>query len=150
MMKKALISWLVLIMVLLILPLLISCSGISQEKYDKANSDLAAAQVQIQQLQGDLTAKDAELKATNEKLGKARNEIVILNAIFIPAMKGDFNNKTQDEMMSMFLSWQDKVNTVKDTILTAKFQAIMDSGGGNEATMAFFQYLLEDIEKTVQ
>ncbi len=89
-------------------------------------------------------------KATNEKLGKARNEIEILNAIFIPAMKGEFNNKTQDEMMSMFLSWKDKVNTVKDTILTAKFQAIMDGGGSNEATMAFFQYLLEDIEKTVK
>jgi outer membrane murein-binding lipoprotein Lpp len=150
MMKKVLSSGLVLITVLLVLPLLVSCSGISQEKYDKANSDLAAAQAQIQKLQGDLTAKDAESKATNEKLVKARNEIEILNAIFIPAMNGEFNNKTQDEMTRMFLSWKGKVDTVKDTILTAKFQAIMDGGGSNEATMAFFQYLLEDIEKTVQ
>jgi outer membrane murein-binding lipoprotein Lpp len=149
-MEKTINSGLALIMVLLILPLLISCSGISQEKYDKVNTDLAAAQTQIQKLQGDLTAKDAELKATHEKLGKARNEIEILNAIFIPAMKGEFSNKTQDEMMSTFLSWQGKINTAKDTILTAKFQAIMDSGGGNEPTMAFFQYLLEDIEKTLK
>ena len=150
MMKKALGSGLALVMVLLILPLLVSCSGISQDKYDKVNGDLAASQAQIQKLQGDLTAKDAESKATNEKLVKAKNEIKILNAIFIPAMNGEFNNKTQDEMMSMFLGWKDKVDTVKDTILTAKFQAIMDGGGSNEATMAFFQYLLEDIEKTVQ
>ena len=149
-MKKTLISGLALIMMVMVLTFPVSCSGISQEKYDKMNSDLAAAQAQIQKLQGDLTAKDTELKATNEKLGKARNEIDVLNAIFIPAIKGELNNKTQDEMTNMFLVWRDKVNTIGDPTLTAKFQAIMDSGGGNEASMAFFQYLLEDIEKTLQ
>ncbi len=72
MMKKALSSGLALIMVLLILPFLVSCSGISQEKYDKANSDLAAAQAQIQKLQGDLTAKDAELESHQRKAGKGQ------------------------------------------------------------------------------
>jgi outer membrane murein-binding lipoprotein Lpp len=150
MMKKAFSSGLALIMVVLVLPFLVSCSGISQEKYDKVNSDLAAAQAQIQKIQGDLTAKDTELKATDGKLGKARNEIEVLNAIFIPAIMGELNNKSQDEMTSVFLSWRDKVNTIGDSTLTAKFQAIMDSGGGNEVTMEFFRYLLVDMEKTLK
>jgi outer membrane murein-binding lipoprotein Lpp len=150
MMKKVFSSGLAIIMVVLVLPFLVSCSGISQEKYDKVNSDLAAAQAQIQKLQGDLTAKDTELKATNGKLGKARNEIEVLNAIFIPALMGELNNKSPDEMTSVFLSWRDKVNTIGDPTLTAKFQAIMDSGGGNEATMEFFRYLLVGIETTLK
>jgi outer membrane murein-binding lipoprotein Lpp len=149
-MKKALSSGLILTMLALVITFLVSCSGISQEKYDKVNSDLTAAQAQIQKLQGDLTAKDTELKATSAKLAKAKNEIEVLNSIFIPALTGELNNKTQDEMTSVFLSWRDKVNTIGDATLSTKFQAIMDSGGGNEATMAFFRFLLEDIEKTVK
>jgi outer membrane murein-binding lipoprotein Lpp len=149
-MKRVLSSGLALIMVLMVLTFLISCSGISQEKYDKVNSDLTAAQAQIQKLQGDLMAKDTEFKATSEKLAKAKNEIEVLNAIFIPAMTGELNNKPQDEMASLFLGWRDKINTIGDPALTTKFQAIMEGGAGNEATNEFFQYLLLDIEKTLK
>ena len=145
-MKKAFGLGLALILILL---LSVSC-GISQDKYDKVTSDLAAAQVQIQKLQGDLTAKDTEFKAANDKLAKAKNEINVLNTIFIPAITGEFNNKTQTEMLTVFLGWRDKVNTIGDSALTAKFQAIIDSSGSEEATMAFFQYLFEDIAKTLQ
>jgi outer membrane murein-binding lipoprotein Lpp len=150
MVKKILGSGLALMMLVLVLPFLVSCSGISQEKYDKVNSDLTATQAQIQKLQGDLTAKDTELKATNARLGKAKNEIEVLNDIFIPAITGELNNKSQDEMASVFLNWQDKVNTIGDPTLSTKFQAIMDSGGGNEVTMEFFRYLLVQIGETVK
>ena len=149
-MKKTLSSGLALIMLVLVLPFLVSCSGISQEKYDKVNSDLTAAQTQILKLQDDLTAKDTELKANDAKLGKAKNEIEVLNAIFIPAITGELNNKSQDEMASIFLSWRDKVNTIGDPTLSTKFQAIIDSGGGNEVTMEFFRYLLVQIGETVK
>jgi len=150
-MKKGISLGLALIMVVLLFPFLISCSsGISQDKYDKVNADLTAAQVQIQKLQGDITTKDATLKSANDKLAKAKNEINVLNTIFIPALTGELNNKTQSEMMTVFLGWRDKVNTFGDPALTAKFQAIIDSSGGEAATMAFFQYILEDIAKTLQ
>lgn len=145
-MKKAFGLVLALIIILLFS---VSC-GISQDKYDKVNSDLAAAQVQIQKLQSDITTKDATLKAANDKLAKAKNEIGVLNTIFIPAMAGELNNKTQSELMTVFLGWRDKVNTIGDPVLTAKFQAIVDTAGNEETTMAFFQYLLEDIARAVQ
>lgn len=149
-MKKAINSSLLLIMLLMSLPLLVSCSGISQEKYDKANSDLTTAQAQIQKLQGDLLAKDNELKAVKVKLDKVNSKIEILNDIFIPAITGELNNKTQNEMADIFLGWRDKVNAIGDPTLTEKFQMIVDSGGSNDATNEFFKYLLEDIEKTVK
>jgi hypothetical protein len=113
------------------------------------NSDLTSAIAQTQKLQGDLTAKDTEIKATSAKLGKAKNEIDVLNAIFIPAITGELNNKSQDEMAKMFLVWRDKVNIIGDPALTTKFQAIIDGGVGDAASMEFFRYLLLDIEKTL-
>ena len=152
-MKKAMVLGLALILI----PLLTASCGIPQEKYDKLTSDLTAAQAQIQTLSGELTAKtnelaakDTELKATKDQLEEAKGKIEVLNAIFIPAMTGELSQKTQDEMATIFLGWRDKVTAVGDPDLTAKFQAIIDSGGGNEVTMAFFTYLLEDIAKTLK
>jgi len=149
-MKKTLSSGLALIMLLMVLPFLVSCSGISQEKYDKVNSDLTSAQAQVQKLQGDLLVKDTELKATQAKLDKVNSKIEILNDIFIPAITGELDNKTQNEITDIFLSWRDKVNAIGDTALAAKFQMILDSGDSNDATNEFFKYLLEDIAKTVK
>jgi septal ring factor EnvC (AmiA/AmiB activator) len=143
---------------ILMLSLLVSCSGgVSQAQYEKVNSDLTAAQSQIATLQtqlssktAELSAKDSQLTAANAKIAKARGEVETLNLIFIPAMTGELNNKTQNEMMSIFLGWRDKVNAIGDTQLTAKFQAIIDSSGGETETMSFFQYLLEDIAKSLE
>jgi outer membrane murein-binding lipoprotein Lpp len=141
---------------ILLLTFLAAC-GISQDKYDKVNSDLTAAQTQIQTLQGDLTAKnaelaakDTELKATREKMGKAKGMIEVINGIFVPAIKGEFDNMTQTENLNYFLSWRDKVNAIGDATLTAKFQAIIDSEGDAETTLAFFVYLFESVPKTLE
>jgi hypothetical protein len=141
---------LVLGLVILLL-LSVACSGgVSQDKYDKVNGDLAAAQVQAQKLQGDLTVKDTQLKTANDKLALAQSEIEIINTIFIPAFKGELDNVTETESMNLFLSMRDKVNAVGDSELTAKFQAIIDSIGSDEATLAFFIYLMEDISRTLK
>jgi chromosome segregation ATPase len=173
-MKKAIGLALGLVLILL---LSVSC-GIPQDKYDKATSDLAAAQVQIQtmetqltgktaelsardsdltaaqtqitQLQEDLTANDTQLKTATDKLAKAKSEIEVLNAIFLPSITGELNQMTQGEIANLFLGWRDKINAIGDSALTAKFQAIIDSQDSEAATMAFFQYLLEDIANTLK
>jgi len=152
-MKKA--FGLALILILLLM-LSVSC-GISQDKYDKVVSELSAAQVQIQKLQGDLnvkttelSAKEAQLKATNDKLTKAKNEVEVLNNIMIPSLTGEYNNKTETELLNLFFGWRDKVNAIGDASLNAKFQALIDTKGSDVATMAFLQYLFEDIARTLK
>ncbi len=48
-------------MVLILMLFLLSSCGVPQEDYDRVSSDLAAAQTQIQSLEGDLTAAQADL-----------------------------------------------------------------------------------------
>jgi len=79
--------------------------------------------------------------------GKVRIEI--LNALFIPAITGELDRMTEAEAMNYFLEWRDKVKTVGDPTLTAKFQAVMDAGS-DEATMDLFVYLLESIPEALE
>ena len=164
-MKKAILIVMALVLILFLLP---SC-GVPKKEYDKINSDLAAAQAQvqslrndltakegelttaqaqIQSLQGDLSAKESELEAAKVKLEQGKAMIELLNAIFIPALKGE--TMTEAETMNLFLAWRDKVNAIGDPELTAKFQALIDSGGSNEATTGFFLYLFESLPKTLE
>ena len=55
---------------------------------------------------------------------------------------------TENEAMNYFLEWRDKVIAIGDPTLTAKFQAIIDTGS-EEATMAFFLYLLESVPEAL-
>jgi len=147
-MKKFLGIGLALILILL---LSVSCSsGVSQEKYDKVNSDLTAAQAQIQTLQTQLSAKESELGASNDKIKAAKAEIDVFNAIFIPAMSGEFANMSETEMMNLFLKWRDQVTSLGDADLTSKFQAIINSTGGQQETMDFFLALFQDISKSLE
>jgi outer membrane murein-binding lipoprotein Lpp len=143
---------------ILVLPLLGSCSsGISQAQYDKVYSDLSAAQAQTQKLQADLSAAQAQtqkmqadLSAAQSKMKLAKSEIDVINAIFIPAMNGDFANMTQAQTMTLFWGWRDKIIALGDPALTAKFQAIIDSNGDEAKTLAFFILLFESLPKILQ
>lgn len=104
-------------------------------------SELAAAQTQIQSLQGENNAAKAKLEQ-----GEARVEI--LNDIMIPALTGELAGMTQSEQTNYFLKWRDKIIAVGDSTLTAKFQAIIDTGS-NEASLNFFLYLLGSISKAL-
>ena len=146
-MKKAIVISIALVLMLFVLP---SCAaGVPQEEYDRVSTDLAAVQAQIQSLQSDLSAKGSELKAAEEKLEQGKVRIEILNAFFIPAITGELDRMTEAEAMNYFLEWRDKVKTVGDPTLTAKFQAIMDAGS-DEATMDLFVYLLESIPEALE
>jgi hypothetical protein len=155
---------------ILLLTFLAAC-GIPQDKYDKVNSDLTVAQTQIQSLQSDLTAKNAELaakdtelkvaqsalsaketelKATREKMGLAKSMTEVINGIFVPGIKGEFDNMTEGENINFFLSWRDKVNAIGDPTLTAKFKALIDGGMTDEAMLAFFVYLFESVPKILE
>jgi outer membrane murein-binding lipoprotein Lpp len=152
--KKYIVLGLALI---LIIPLLVSCGGgISQEQYNKINSDLANALGQVQKLQGELSAAQAQtqkaqsdLTAAQDKMKLTKSKIEIVNDFFVPAFKGELDKMTQTQMLNLFLGWRDKVTAFGDATLTAKFQAIIDSNGGDEETMVFFIYLLESLPKTL-
>jgi outer membrane murein-binding lipoprotein Lpp len=131
-MKKQIVIGAVLLSVLL---LLTSCSGISKEEYDRAKSDLAAAQAQ-------LTTKTSELDSANNKLAQGTDRIEIINAILIPAMTGEMDNMTESESIHFFLDFRDKINAIGDVTLTAKFEALIDDYS-SDAISAFFVYLLE-------
>ena len=146
-MKKAIVISIALVLMLFVLP---SCAaGVPQEEYDRVSTDLAAVQAQIQSLQSDLSAKGSELKAAEEKLEQGKVRIEILNAFFIPAITGELDRMTEAEAMNYFLEWRDKVKTVGDPTLTAKFQAVMDAGS-DEATLDLFVYLLESIPEALE
>jgi len=146
-MKKAIVISIALVLMLFLLP---SCAaGVPQEEYDRVSSDLTAAQAEIQSLQSDLSAKESELEAAEEKLEQGKARIEILNAIFIPAITGELDRMTEAEAMNYFLEWRDKVKAVGDPTLTAKFQAIIDTGS-DEATMDLFVYLLESIPEALE
>jgi len=146
-MKKAIVISIALVLMLFVLP---SCAaGVPQEEYDRVSTDLAAVQAQIQSLQSDLSAKGSELKAAEEKLEQGKVRIEILNAFFIPAITGELDRMAEAEAMNYFLEWRDKVKTVGDPTLTAKFQAVMDAGS-DEATLDLFVYLLESIPEALE
>lgn len=150
---------------ILVLPLLVSCGGgISQEQYDQVNSNLATAQAQVQSLQSDLSAAQAQIKQLQDDLDAARDQnqnlqdkmkvakskIEVVNAIFLPALKGEFDNMTDVQIMNLFLGWRDQIVDIGDASLTAKFQAIIDSNGGDAETLAFFLFLFEGLSKTLE
>ena len=144
-MKKVVIVGLALIPILLFIT---SC-GVAQEEYDRVSSDLAAAQTQIQSLQGELStketelsAKETELEAAEEKLEQGKARIEILNAIFIPAMTGELDRMTEMEALNFFLEWRDKIKDMGDPVLIVKFEAMMETFS-DEALLSFFVYILE-------
>ena len=154
-MRKAIVIGIIpLVLTLVLLP---ACAaGVPQEEYTRVTSDLAAAQTQIQSLEGDLSAKETELSTKESELevvkgkleqGKATSEI--LNAIFIPAMTGELDEMTDAEAISWLLEFRDKVIAVGDPTLTAKFEVMLETLS-DEASMSFFMYLLESISRTLE
>ena len=151
-MKKVIIVGLALIPILLFIT---SC-GVAQEEYDRVSSDLAAAQTQIQSLQGELStketelsAKESDLEATKGKLEQGKARIEILNAVFLPGITGELDRMTEAESVSYFFEWRDKVKAIGDPTLTAKFEAMIEIFS-DQAFTSFFIYLLESIPEALE
>jgi len=66
---------LIIITSIVTLSLLSSCTGVSQEDYDKVSNDLAAAQNQIQSLQDDLTEAQGKIQPLQDSLATAEAEL---------------------------------------------------------------------------
>jgi len=150
-MRKAIVGAALILMLLFV----ISC-GVPQEEYDAVSSDLAIAQAEIQSLQSDLSAKETELSAKETELaaaqakleqGKARIEVL---KGLTPAIIDRLDVTVPSPTTDYFLWYQDKVNAIRDPILTEKFEAIIDSDGSNETMRSFLFYLLESITKTLE
>lgn len=160
-MKKAILIGMVSVLVLFLLP---SCAaGVSQEELERASSELAAAQAEIQSLQSELSAKESELaaaqteiqslqsessakesevEAIKDKLEQGKARVEILNVIFIPAVKGELDKMTEAEIMNLFFECRDKIKDIDDPTLSTKFEAMIGASGA-EAMNSFFLYLVE-------
>ena len=143
---------------ILMLPLLVSCgSGISQEQYDQVNNNLTATLAEVQTLQSDFSAAQAHIKQLQDDLATSQQQteaakikIEIINAIFLPALKGELESFSDAQAMNLFLGWRDQIMDIGDASLTAKFQAMIDSNDGDAETLAFFVYLFESLPKTLE
>jgi chromosome segregation ATPase len=129
----------------------VSCSsGISQEQYQQATNDLAAAQIQIQSLQSDkdalissqqkaaedMAAVKAQIQSLEndkaamailqQKIDKARPYWVIFQGFFQIGISGQAATTAQ---ITDIIS---KVQATGDATLTAKLQAVFNNGGTQE------------------
>ena len=119
-------------------------------KIDKATSDLTAKTAELQSANTQYTQAKSSLDAANVKLNKAKIEITVVNAIFLPAMTGELNQMSQADQTKLMQTMEDNIKSIGDAALQAKWDAMKNSGGDEDATMAFFQYLLSDVAKTLQ
>jgi DNA repair exonuclease SbcCD ATPase subunit len=128
----------------------------AQAQVQKLQSDLSTAQSQTEKLQGELSTAQSQsqklqvdLTTAQSKMNVAKTKIGIINDIFLPAIRGDFDNYSTADILKIFFGWQDKIKTIGDAALTAKFQAIIESGGGDTETLDFFVYLFESLPKSL-
>ena len=148
-------KFLTIVLALLITLTAAGCApGISQGEYDKVVSDLSAAQSQIQALQrdydkvkSDLAEAEAEVQALEERMLRANTAAEIVNALFVPVIKGE---EGEIDPISFLFEWRDRVEATGDAAMKEKFQAVLDSQGGQEELMDFFLYLFESIPKTLE
>ena len=125
----------------------------SKTTVQSLRNELYDTQTNFQSLQSDLTAKDAELEATERRLKEAKARVELLNAILIPAFKGELDRMTDLQALDYFLKFRDKVKETGDPVLTQRFEAMIntysDEATNLEATLSFYIYLLESIENAL-
>jgi len=113
-MKKAI----PIVMILLpMLFLLTSCGGgVSQEEYDKAKADLAAAQAQIQSLQSDLTTAQEQNQSLPSDLTQAQAQIQSLQTDIEAAEKKSAEALAYTEFLDVLM-----YPAYKDVGITPRF-----------------------------
>jgi hypothetical protein len=132
---------------------LVSCSsGISQEQYKKATDDLTAAQTQIQSLQAQVQSQQNQIQSlqsqtqasqsdktalTNlqNKISQAKPYWDLWMAFYQIGMTG------QEPSGAQILDLMGKIQLTGDNTLSSKWQAVMDSGEGDQEVTDFVDYL---------
>jgi septal ring factor EnvC (AmiA/AmiB activator) len=152
--------------------MLANCTaGVSQEEYERVNSELATAQAQIESLENDLSTAQEQIEtlendyeeaqndlqdsqdkveALEEKIKQAKAQAEVINGLFVPALTGELDIMTEEEAINYFLDWRDKVEASGDPTLKEMFQELIDSGFADDQMMDFFLYLFESIPDTLE
>ena len=157
------IRWIIVCVVLLIISLLVTSCGIPQDEYDAVVIERDSTQSELQSTQGELesvsneldsvkselqlvnselTAAQLAIETQSQSMAKAKIAAEIVNALFIPILKGE-----EDEMdpVQFLFDWKDRVEASGDDVLQVKFDALMDSQGGDKELTDFFLYCFECI-----
>ncbi len=130
-MKKIVLLSLTLLMTLLFL----TACGVPQKDYDKLASDLAVAQAQVQSLR--------------QKIDDSKAMIELLTDFVIPSLRGETYTMTSSQGANFLFEWADKVDNIRDPLLTRKFQ-ILVAAWSEETLDSFYTYLREAILKTLE
>jgi hypothetical protein len=161
-MKKTILLCMVAVLMLV---LLTSCStGVSQEQYDKTSKDLAAAQTQIQSLQGNLTALQGNLtqaqaqyqslqtekEGLEEKGAEALAYAEFFDVLMYPSWQElditpRFDFPSEVEWLADLHS---RANALGDTTLSAYLQEL--ENGNENATANLMDYCLERVEEALK
>ena len=133
-MKKYIALNLLLLSFIVLLP---SCSGgVSQDRYDKVNGDLAKAQAQIQSLQSDL-------KTTNTTIEKVKLLADIVDSL-LPAYSNPAG-LNYEELKRIQVQWADSVNQIGDSVLSDKYSLLLNASNASlyEAHEDFLLYVFK-------
>ena len=133
--------------IMLLLALLMAGCGVAQEQYDTVVAERDSAQAELQSAKDELSAAQSTIQAQRQAITKAKTEAEMLNALFVPIFKGE---EGEIDYLDLLFEWWDKIEATGDPVLKLKFEAVMDSEGGDEETTDFFIYLFEDIPKTLE
>ena len=161
-MKKTILIGMVLILMLFLLP---SCAaGVSQEEYDRVSSDLAAAQTQIQSLQGELTAVRGDLTEAQAQIQSLQSDMEVaekkpaealayaeyLDILLYPVWKeaGLTPRFEFGDDFEWFVELKNRASDMEDTKLG---NYIKELEKGSEAAMSEpWDYCLDRIEKALK
>ena len=121
----------------------------SQAEHATLVKEKSNLETELRGVESDLTSAQGKYDESCVKLEQGKARIEVLNAIFIPAITGELDGMTEAEALAYFLKWRDKVNTIGDAVLTTHFEAII-SELSDEASIAFFLYLLESIPEVLE
>ena len=132
-------------MVLLVSLLMLGgcAKGVSQEDYEAMVAERDAAQAEVVALRG-------ELASLEQKMAQAKALAEVLRGLFVPALTGELEQISEDESMSYFLEWRNKVQASGDPVAQEKFEALVESGFPDEQMTDFFLYLFETLPERLE
>jgi hypothetical protein len=129
----------------------VSCTqNVVQTTDAKTASDLADKTAQLQEMTAKYNKAMQSLLDSKIKLFTVKAELAISNTFFIPAFTGELDAMSETEQALLVQDVQAKINSLGDPTIKSKFDAIVNSNGGDQETADFFVYLLQDMEMTVK
>lgn len=133
--------------ILLLVSLLVTGCGVPKEDYEAVVAERDSVQSELQSVRSELSAVQLTIEAQEQAMAQAKTAAEIINALFIPVLKGE---ESLIDPFEFLFEWSDKVKAAEDAELQRLFNAVMDSEAGDQELMDFFLYLFESIPKTLE